>query len=142
MIDTEIDIDEVVEYGNVEVFMCCSTCTRLWNENPEYYLKVGLILDLLPQFAEQKEKMLTEDLKDVELMEQRFCPLRPESVVSPDSPYVEYQGKKIYFFRERDIERRWDPLADERFAEAREAGLLPQFDEKPEGDSEAEAASE
>ncbi|MEM6915670.1 MAG: hypothetical protein AAF491_03800, partial [Verrucomicrobiota bacterium] len=107
----------------------CSTCTRLWNANPEYYLKVALELDLLPQFKDQKDKILAEDLKDVELLEQRFCPLHTESVVSPDSPSIEYQGKKIYFFRERDIERRWQPKAEERFAEAREAGLLSQFDD-------------
>ncbi|MEM1443011.1 MAG: hypothetical protein AAGF67_11760 [Verrucomicrobiota bacterium] len=129
MIETENDGDEVVRYKGKEVFLCCSTCTRMWEANPDYYAKVALTLDLLPQFKDDKEKLLAEDLKDIELLEQRFCPLRPESVVSPDSPFVEYEGKKIYFFRERDIERRWTPSAEEKFAEAREAGLLPQFDE-------------
>ncbi|MEM6916069.1 MAG: hypothetical protein AAF491_05830, partial [Verrucomicrobiota bacterium] len=86
--------------------------------------KFGMEEGLLPQFGDETK----EKLKDVELMAQRFCPLRPECVVTPNSPSVEYEGKKIYFFRERDIERRWDRNPEEYFEEARAAGLLPQFD--------------
>ncbi|MEM1295908.1 MAG: hypothetical protein AAGH89_11125 [Verrucomicrobiota bacterium] len=132
MVDTEIDKSDegFVEYKGVTVWMCCGSCTSGWEDAPDYYLKVALEMDLLPQFADQKEA-LEEELKDIELMAQRFCPLRPESVISPKSAFVEYEGKKIYFFKERDIERRWAPDPAAKFAEARAAGLLPQFDEAP-----------
>ncbi|MEM7699958.1 MAG: hypothetical protein AAF236_16305, partial [Verrucomicrobiota bacterium] len=116
-------IEEVVEHRGYTIYMCCTTCTKLWDINPDYYLKVGYELELLPQIQE-----LPEEVAEIELLTQRFCPLRPDCVVSPDSPSIEYEGKKIYFFRERDIARRWERNADELFAEAREAGLLPQFD--------------
>ncbi|MEM9280935.1 MAG: hypothetical protein AAGA96_03850 [Verrucomicrobiota bacterium] len=125
MIDTEIDLEEIVQFEGVDVYMCCTTCTRLWETDAAYYVKVGLELGLLPQFNED----MKEKLADIELMEQRFCPLQPESVVTPNSPFVEYQGKKIYFFRERDIDRRWSRSPDTIFEQARADGLLPQFDE-------------
>ncbi|MEM9018161.1 MAG: hypothetical protein AAGC68_14190, partial [Verrucomicrobiota bacterium] len=123
MVDTEIDVEEVVEYEGVTIYLCCTSCMKAWEANPEYYAKFGIEEGLLPQFNDTPES-----LKDVELMEQKFCPLRNECVVNPDSPFVEYKGKKIYFFRDRDIERRWINDPDGIFAEAREAGLLPQFD--------------
>lgn len=124
MIETEIDMEEFVEYEGKTVYLCCGTCASLWEENPDYYVKFGMEEGLLPQFGEGTK----EKLKDVELLAQKFCPLRPECVVNPNSPSVEYEGKTIYFFRERDIERRWDRNPEEYFKEAREAGLLPQFD--------------
>ncbi|MEM9478405.1 MAG: hypothetical protein AAGA58_01945 [Verrucomicrobiota bacterium] len=125
MIDTEIDEEEVFEYEGTKVFLCCSSCAGVWEDNAAYYVKVGIEEGLLPQFSEMPKK-----LKDLELMEQRFCPLRNECVVTPESPSIEYNGKKIYFFKERDIERRWNKDPDAAFEEAREKGLLPQFDEK------------
>ena len=125
MIDSEIDEEEVVEYEGVKIYMCCGSCVKAWDKNPKYYLKAGIEQKLLPQFPD-----MTEKLKDVKLMPQRFCPLRNECIVGPESPSVEYKGKKIYFFKERDIERKWTPKAEEIFAEARAKGLLPQFDEK------------
>ncbi|MEM7395061.1 MAG: hypothetical protein AAF492_22245, partial [Verrucomicrobiota bacterium] len=69
-------------------------------------------------------------LPEVKLLAQRFCPLRPTAIVGPESPSIEYKGKKIYFFKKRDIERKWATDPDGHFKKAREAGLLPQFDEK------------
>jgi len=63
-------------------------------------------------------------------MGQRFCPIKTDSLVSPKSPSIEYKGKKIYFFKERDIERKWGKDPEKYFSEAKEAGLLPQFDKE------------
>ena len=135
MVEDGVDPDEVVEYGGQQIFLCCGTCTKVWETNPDYFARLAFELKLLPQFEE-----LPEGAKSVELLDQRFCPLRPDSVVGPESPSVEYQGKTIYFFKERDIERRWSPDPEAAFKQAREAGLLPQFDENPAGSSAAAAA--
>lgn len=124
MVETEIDTEEVVEYGGMKIFMCCGSCVKVWKKNPNYYLKAALSLKLLPQFGD-----MSKQLADVKLMKQRFCPLRDECIVGPESPFVEYKGKKIHFFRASDIERKWNKNPDELFAKAREEGLLPQFDE-------------
>ncbi|MEM8953456.1 MAG: hypothetical protein AAGD22_04815 [Verrucomicrobiota bacterium] len=123
MTDTEIDVDEVVDFEGTTIYLCCGSCMSAWEDNPEYYIKVGIVEGLLPQF-----ESVPDSLKEVELLEQRFCPFRPETVIGPESPSIEYKGKKIYFFKERDIERKWDADPEAAFAAAREAGLLPQFD--------------
>ena len=41
---------------------------------------------------------------------------------------IEYKGKKIYFFKERDIDRKWKKDPEAAFEKARKEGLLPQFD--------------
>lgn len=127
MVDSEIDEDEVVEFQGKKIYMCCGGCIKAWNLNPKYYLKIARELKLLPQFKVVSKEMEAE-LEKIVLMPQRYCPLRSESLVSPTSPSIEYQGKKIYFFKERDIERKWkkDPAA--AFENARKKGLLPQFD--------------
>ena len=127
MIEDEIDEEEVVEFEGKKIFMCCGGCVKAWDSYPKYYLKIGRELKLIPQFKTVSAE-LEKELEGIELMKQRFCPLRPTAVVSPKSPSIEYQGKKIYFFKERDIARKWkkDPAA--AFEKARKAGLLPQFD--------------
>ena len=96
-------------------------------DNPKYYLKIARELKLLPQFK-TISKELEAELQKIELMPQRYCALRSESLVSPTSPSIEYQGKKIYFFKERDIKRKWEKDPAAAFENARKKGLLPQFD--------------
>jgi len=128
MVETEIDEEEVVKFEGKTIYMCCGSCIKAWEKNPDYYLKIGRELKLLPQFKEVS-KELQEKLDKIKLMDQRHCPLRPECVVSPTSPFVEYEGEKIYFFKERDIERKWNKDPKAAFDKARKAGLLPQFGE-------------
>jgi YHS domain-containing protein len=127
MVEDEIDQDEVVEFEGKKIYMCCGGCVKAWNLNPKYYLKVARELKLVPQFASVSPE-LEKELAGIELMKQRFCPLRPTAVVSPTSPSIEYKGKKIYFFKERDITRKWERNPEAAFEKAKKAGLLPQFD--------------
>ena len=129
MIETEIDLDEVVEFEGKEVFLCCGGCTRAWEASPLYYFKIGRELKLLPQF-ETISAELQAKLDKIEYMEQRFCTIKKEAIVHPKSPFVEYEGKKIYFFSKRDIDRKWKGKEKQYFDDARKAGLLPQFDQK------------
>ena len=122
-VEDEIDEEEVVEYKGFKVFMCCGTCVKEWNKNPDYYAKVAQSMKTVPQ-------ILKVDLNSVKLMSQRFCPLRNDRVVHPGSPSVTFKGHKIYFFKESDIKRKWSKDPESYFKKAREAGLLPQFDKK------------
>jgi len=127
MIESEIDSEEVVQYEGKKIYMCCGSCVTAWEKNPDYYLKLGLAMKLIPQ-VELTDELKTK-LEKVELLEQRYCPIRVEAIVGPDSPSVEYKGKKIYFFKERDIERKWERSTETIFKNALEDGLLPQFEE-------------
>jgi len=77
-----------VEYQGVKIKLCCSTCVRKWNADPEAYLDVAL----LPQ------------LKGVALpkraLAQVNCPVYTDRVVSAQDPSAEYKGKTIYFFNQ------------------------------------------
>ncbi|MEM6883551.1 MAG: hypothetical protein AAF571_00860 [Verrucomicrobiota bacterium] len=126
MVTDEIDVEEVVEYQGKEIYMCCGGCVKVWNKNPDYYAAAAIAVKsdqpLLPQLD-------GVELPEVKLLKQRFCPLREDTLVGPESPFIEYEGKKIYFYKERDIERKWSKDPEGLFKEAREAGLLPQFDD-------------
>jgi len=120
-VEDDIDTEEFVNYKGVKVYMCCGTCVRAWEKNPDYYAKVSQVMKTVPS-------LMDIDLSKVKLLKQRFCIARPDRVVHPDSPNVTYKGKKIYFFKSSDIRRKWDPNPEEAFKKARESGLLPQFD--------------
>lgn len=123
MVEDEIDEEEFSEYEGKKVFLCCGSCKKIFDANPKYIIKVAG--DALPQFKGMEEKL---KLSEVELLEQRFCPMYPDSIVTPDSPSIEYKGKKIYFFKKRAVDK-WEKDPEGSFKKATEAGLLPQFAE-------------
>lgn len=126
MIEDSIEDDQIVTFEGKKIYMCCKSCIKAWKKNPKYYFKIARELDLLPQYTNISPKLKAE-LAKIKLMKQRFCPVRNDCIVSPESPSIEYEGKKIYFFKKRDIERKWN---EKVFKKARKNGLLPQFDEK------------
>ena len=123
MVEDEIDEEEFSEYEGKKVFLCCGTCKKVFDANPKYIIKVAG--DALPQFKGMEEKL---KLSEVKLLDQKFCPMYPDSLITPESPSVEYKGKKIYFFKKRAVDK-WEKDPDANFKKATEAGLLPQFDE-------------
>ena len=44
MIEEEIDLEdfEIVVYKGVKILMCCSTCKKMWAQNPDYYAVVSV----------------------------------------------------------------------------------------------------
>jgi len=99
-----------VEYNGVKIKLCCSACIRKWKANPEAYLNVAI----LPQ------------LKDVVLpkrkLEQVYCPVYVDRIISEQDPSTEYKGTTIYFFNE-SAKKKF--LADPtKYADA---GKLPQL---------------
>ena len=124
MTEDDIDEEQLVEYEGVKVFFCCQECRKAFNANPNYVVKASL--DLLPQFAELKDKL---KLDEVKLLPQKFCPIQKKYLVTPSSPTVDYKGVKIYLWDE-DAVKTWNADPDGCARRAREAGLLPQL-EKP-----------
>lgn len=125
MIDTEIDKEEKVEYKGKTIYMCCAACVRAWEANPDYYVAAAAAVKTDKPLLPQLEGV---ELPEVELMAQRFCPVLETAIIAPESPSIEYKGKKIYFFKSSYI-RRWNRDPDGNFEKARKAGLLPQYDE-------------
>jgi YHS domain-containing protein len=135
MVEDEIDEEEFSDYEGKKVFFCCGTCKKSFDANPKYIIKVAG--EALPQYKGMDEKL---KLAEVELLEQKFCPIYSDSLITPDSPTVEYKGKKIYLFKKRAVAK-WKKDPEGNFKTATEAGLLPQFDEnKKQDDAEQKEA--
>jgi YHS domain-containing protein len=92
------------------IHFCCETCLGKWKNKPQAYL----IQDHLPQFA--SEKLPARDIQQV------YCPVYKDRVVSSTDPFVMYQGKKVYLFNQSAV-RKWqaDP---EKYADP---AILPQL---------------
>ncbi len=113
MTGTEIDKDStVVEYKGKKVALCCDKCVAKFEKDPDNYANVKI----LPQLA------------GVEIparkIEQMYCPVNKESVISSKDVSVEYKGKTIYLFDKAAL-KKWnaDP---EKYADAK---ILPQLAE-------------
>ncbi|MCE9534440.1 MAG: hypothetical protein K8T89_25455 [Planctomycetes bacterium] len=101
---------KVVEYKGQKISICCGACVKKWNADPEAYLNKKI----LPQLA------------SIELpkrkLEQTFCPVYKDRVVSENDPFVMYKGVKVYVFNEsakKKFEAEPETYAD--------ASLLPQL---------------
>lgn len=76
----------VVSFNGVEVLLCCELCEERWKSEPEAYLNVAV----LPQLRE-------EELPPRKI-EQVYCPVYRERVVSSQDPTLEHEGRTLYFF--------------------------------------------
>jgi hypothetical protein len=138
-----VESHHMVELGGIMIALCCGQCEKLWKKSDtaaKYYAKVGLELDILPQLK-GKEKELGLDA--ITLIEQRFCPVNPDLLICPESPTVEFRGKKIYVHSER-AKATWTKDPEQIFAMALDAGVLPQFPtktQKPGAQTGSEAAT-
>ena len=89
MIEDEVDPEEFVEYKGKKIYMWLRSCVKKFKKDPDYYVK------LTSNFLPQIEKSLLN--KKVELIEQKFCMVYEDRVVSPKSYVHEHNGKKYYF---------------------------------------------
>lgn len=131
MTEDDVDTEQLVEYEGMKVYFCCQTCRKLFNENPKYVIKASL--ELLPQFAEMKEKL---ELDKVTLLPQHYCPVTRTNLVTPESPALEYKGEKVYLWNDKAVAE-WKKDPDGCAKRGKEAGLLPQLDKKKEGEPPA-----
>jgi YHS domain-containing protein len=107
------DTSDEVEWDGVKVKMCCGTCVAKFKKEPEAYL----LPELLPQLA---GKTLPK-----RKIEQVYCPVARDKVVSSRDVSARYKGVTVYFWNaaaKRKFEA--DP---EKYADPK---VLPQLTDK------------
>jgi len=97
MIEDEIDPEEFVEYKGKKIFMCCGSCVKKFKKDPDYYAK------LTSKFIPQIDKSLLD--AKIKFIEQKFCMVYPDRVISPKSYSYEHAGKKYYFWSSTAIRK-------------------------------------
>jgi hypothetical protein len=111
MTSSEVNDDSpVVEYQGVQIRLCCSACRRKWEAEPAAYLDPKV----LPQLAGKELPRRP--------IEQVYCPVYRDRVVSSKDPFVVYKGAKVYLFNQSAVEK-WQE-SPEKYADPR---LLPQL---------------
>jgi YHS domain-containing protein/N-acetylneuraminic acid mutarotase len=89
MTSVPIDTDsKVVEYRGVKIKVCCATCLKKWNADPEAYLNPTILPQLKGMDVPKRA------------IAQVFCPVYRDRVVSSKGPSAEYKGTTVYFFNE------------------------------------------
>ena len=96
MIEEEIDEEEFLIYKGVKVFTCCSTCKKMWKQNPDYFAVVSV---------KQAPQLAAVTSKTIKPMKQQFCPVYDDTRVHPKSLSMEHKGQKIYFSKKRAMDR-------------------------------------
>jgi len=96
MVEDAAEMDTFVKYKGVKVFLCCSSCKRQWNENPDYFAVVSV------KQAPQLKPVASQEIK---ALDQEFCPVYTDRRVHPKGPSLVHNGKKIYFSKTRALER-------------------------------------
>ena len=110
---TRVDIGndaKEVDYNGTKVLLCCGTCVKKFNADPAAYL--------LPQFLPQ----LAGKPLPARSIQQVYCPVYKDRVVSEKDPSVTYKGKTIYLFNKQAVAK-WE-ANPEQYADA---ALLPQL---------------
>ncbi len=129
MIEDEADADQTVDFKGVSIALCCAKCAKAWKASDKaaaYYAKVALKLDLLPQLKGKEAEL---GLDKIELLPQTYCAINHKTLITPESPSIEYKGEKIYFFNDKAIER-WNKDPEAAAKKAIDAGVLPQLKDK------------
>ena len=75
---------------------------------------------VLPQLK-GKEKELGVD--GVKLMDQKFSAISHQTIVTPESPTVEYKGKKYFVFNAKEQEK-WAKDPEGAYKKAVDAGVI------------------
>ena len=102
MLEDDIDPEEYSEVMGKKIEFCCGSCVKAFDKATAYYIKA--VPALAEKFTDAEKKELGVD--KVTLLDQRFCPIYPDSIVNPESKTIEYNGKTIYFWSS-SAQRRW-----------------------------------
>lgn len=124
MTDEDVEAEKVVEFKGNEILMCCGKCEKAWNAASDaakaYWVKAGIEEGVLPQLK-GKEKELGVD--GIKLQEQKFSAISHKTIVTPESPTVEYNGKKYFVFNAKEQEK-WAKDPEGAYKKAVDAGVI------------------
>jgi N-acetylneuraminic acid mutarotase/YHS domain-containing protein len=83
----------VIEHLGEKIKLCCATCEKKFKADPEAYLNLAL----LPQLKG----------KDVPTrkLEQVYCPVYRDRIVSEKDPFVMHEGVKIFVFNQSAVKK-------------------------------------
>lgn len=101
-IDTlqEADPNLNLEYSGKTVYFCCKQCMKLWAKHANYVIKARG-MEAMPQFKGMEEEL---GLETVNLLPQRYCPVREGGMILPGAPSVQHNGKKLYLFGKEEVD--------------------------------------
>ena len=119
MIGEENDPEETITVEGNKLEFCCGSCVSKFEDNKAYYIAASN--ELFTQFSDTTRKKLGVD--KVVLLDQRRCPVYNDRLINPNSPSIEYKGKKIYFWSSSAL-RRWKRDPDSYYEKARASGVL------------------
>ena len=119
MIGEENDPEETITVEGNKLEFCCGSCVSKFEDNKAYYIAASK--ELFAQFSDTTREKLGVD--KVVLLDQRRCPVYNDRLINPNSPSIEYQGKKIYFWSSSAL-RRWKRDPDSYYEKARASGVL------------------
>lgn len=88
------DDAKIVEWKGTKISLCCDTCVKKFQAEPEAYL----LPEILPQL---KGKELPK-----RKIEQVYCPVNRDKVVSSKDVSAQYKGVTVYF---------WNSTAKKKF---------------------------
>ena len=124
MTSEDVEAEKAVDYKGIKILMCCGKCEKAWNAASDaskaYWVKAATEDGVLPQFK-GKEKELGFD--SIKLMDQKYSAVSYKTIVTPESPTVEYKGKKYFVFNAKEQEK-WAKDPDGSYEKAVAAGVI------------------
>lgn len=124
MIDEDVEAEKEVDFKGNKILMCCGKCEKAWDAASDsakaYWVKAAIEEGVLPQLK-GKEKEL--GLEDIKIQEQKFSAMSFQTIVTPESPTVEYDGKKYFVFNAKEQER-WAKDPEGSYKKAVAAGVI------------------
>jgi hypothetical protein len=124
MIDEDVEAEKVVDFKGNKILMCCGKCEKAWDAASDagkaYWVKAAIEEGVLPQLK-GKEKEL--GLEEIKIQEQLFSAVSYKTIVTPESPTVEYNGKKYFVFNDKE-QKKWDKDPEGSYKKAVEAGVI------------------
>lgn len=124
MTEEDVEAEKAVDYKGHKILMCCGKCEKAWDAaSPaakDYWVKAGIEEGVLPQLK-GKEKELGVD--GIKLQDQKFSAMSFKTIVTPESPTVEYNGKKYFVFNAKEQEK-WAKDPEGSYKKAVAAGVI------------------
>lgn len=124
MTEDEVDAEKVVDFKGNKILMCCGKCEKAWDAATDagkaYWVKAAIEAGVLPQLK-GKEKEL--GLEDIKFIDQRYSAVSFKTLITPESPTVEYKGKKFHVFNQKEVEK-WNKDPDAAAEKAAAAGVI------------------